>query len=302
MPNGSAKCAGATMRPSRSIRSSHAVTCRVRQLGIHVGRARQARLQELGRMVHEVAGDQGPLAARVDREHLVPRRVAGGVLEPQLVGHRERALRELDHTRAFERREDGGEDLPVLLVGRIRHHLPVGPVDDVAGARERRRRRVEHVPPDVVVVDVGDQHELDLGGVDPRPGELRGEAAGGPAPRERRRGLGTEPRVHQEGPAVRTHDEGMDVEAPASVGSEDLRMTLTRLAPDRLVRARVGARARSARRHDGVAERDDLDPTDPDPAVRHYGVGSSTAEASITGSTSGSSPAARRARRARRRS
>jgi len=59
------------------------------------------------------------------------------------------------------------------------------------------------------------------------------------------------------------------VEAPAPVGSEDVRMTFARLAPDRLVRTREGAGARSARRQDSVAEGDDLDPTDPDPTVGH---------------------------------
>ena len=104
------------------------------------------------------------LAGGIDREHLVPGRVPGGVLEPQLRRVISNVLSESSMTpAALERFEGGCEDLPVLLVGRVGHQLPVGSVDDVASVREGRRRRFGDVPPEVVVVDMADQHELDRG-------------------------------------------------------------------------------------------------------------------------------------------
>jgi hypothetical protein len=242
---------------------------RVRFDGIHVARGGESGLHELDRMVHEVGAEQRSLAVRVDREHLVPGCVPGRVFEPELVRHGERGVRELDDARAFERFEGNGEDLPILLIGGVRHQVPVGAVDHVARVREVRRSGVADVPPDVIVVDVADQDELDGERIDAQLGELDREAAGDPAPPERGSRCGTDPRIHQEASPIDTHGVLVDVDSPSAVLGEDLRMALTRFAPTMLVYVGVRAGPGRARGHDGVAEGDDLDPADPDRAVRH---------------------------------
>jgi hypothetical protein len=137
--------------------------------------------------------------------------------------------------------EGGGEDLTILFVGGVRHQIPVGPVDHVPGVREGRRSRVGDVPADVVVVDVADQDELDGPWIDTHVGEFGREAAGDPAPPERRGRCGTDPRVQQEATPIDAYGVLVDVESPSAVFGEDLRMALTRFAPAMLVN--VGVRA-----------------------------------------------------------
>jgi hypothetical protein len=135
----------------------------------------------------------------------------------ELTGDVEPVLAELERAEVRDRLHELGEDLDVLGVLTGRHPVPVLALDDVPGVREvQRPSAVEHGPSEVIVVDVRDDHRVDLAGLDAGLGELDREPARLVGPRERWRRDRTEPGVDHDRATLGAEREAVDVQPPVA--------------------------------------------------------------------------------------
>ena len=99
-----------------------------------------------------------------------------------------------------------------------RERLPVGPLDQVAGPREPRPRRPavgDQVPADVVEVQVGEDHQVDLVQADAGRGQLLGQPPRGADPAGAGRPGAADPGVDQHDPPAGPDHEAPDGQPPA---------------------------------------------------------------------------------------
>jgi hypothetical protein len=182
---------------------------------------------DLGRVVGDVAPEQGRVVAGADQQALGARGVPGGVDQAELVVEDPVALQQLGHPEGPERGDAAVERRPVVLVAPGGEQLPVGPLDQVAGPREPRPGPVAvpgQVPADVVEVEVGEDDQVDLVRLDPGGGQLLGEPSRRPDPGGAGHPVAPDPGVDQHHPVPGPDHEAPVAQPPAVGAAERVRV------------------------------------------------------------------------------
>jgi hypothetical protein len=197
---------------------------------------------DLGRVVGEVAPEQGRGRARADQQALGPRGVARGVQDRELGVEDLVAVQQLGHPQVLEGPDAAVERQPALL-GAGRERLPVAPLDQVAGPREQRPGRPAvpaQVPADVVEVQVGEDDQVDLVHPGPGGGQLLGQLPRRPDPLGPRRPGPADPGIDQDDPAAGPDHEAPVAQPPAVGTLEHLRVAAPVGRPRRRLDPREG--------------------------------------------------------------
>ena len=211
---GPAKCVPSTSTRTAGVAREEALPRRLRLRLVEVRAAAPIRMRDLHRVVHQVAGDHGLLAARADVHADVAGRVPGRRLEPHLVGHRVVVGDEVDEAGVEHRPHRLGEHGAVrrrrLAVSQCSYSRRLHRYRAFGKVGTQRPFSQPRVPADVVDVQVGAEHGVDRLGREAGGGEIREEAALALVPgRNRQLLVVADAGVHHDAAPLRLHHEGV---------------------------------------------------------------------------------------------
>ena len=126
----------------------------------------ESRVVQLEREVQQVAREQHPLTARLEKDTSMSRCVTGRMQHLQVRRHLPILDGGVELSRRFQRGDDLCELADVLVVGGAAHPLHVGPVHVISRVREPwdpPARRSLGAPPGVIRVHVREDDVVDVG-------------------------------------------------------------------------------------------------------------------------------------------